>query len=314
MRAEKREPGLLRVWNWGRHRSSTRGQQRPSSPESTAEHKGSLCDCYYTSWHNTKKNEANRMKFLWCSRTEGQTSAGCRKGDKGRTEEKITLKTEWRREKQKKQRRRKEGQKNVRPLFKLHSEMALRYLQCLIRSSVLLTLDLTSLAANPQGHINSFNTESPQCAAAQSCKQAPEPKPGPYQTTFIQTRDKKGSETSTALRTNEASDLWNQTCKLELLTALLQQVSDRDGTELDMLVTVGPGSFFPDVDSVIWSRWDSNNREINQWIVSLKTEPQKKAFSFSAPCLFYAQNTSTRSHSGRVPVRWSSRLNWLLSI
>lgn len=182
-----------------------------AAPESTAEHKGSLCDCYYTSWHNTKKNEANRMKFLWCSRTEGQTSAGCRKGDKGRTEEKITLKTEWRREKQKKQRGRKEGQKNVRPLFKVHSEMALRYLQCLIWSSVLLTLDLTSLAANPQGHINSFNTESPQCAAAQSCKQAPEPKPGPYQTTFIQTRDKKGSETSTALRTNEASDLWNQT-------------------------------------------------------------------------------------------------------
>lgn len=92
----------------------------------------------------------------------------------------------------------KEG-RNVQPLFKVLSEMALRYLQCLIRSSVLLTLDLTSLAANPQGHINSFNKESPQSAGAQSCKQAPEPKPGPYQTTFIQTRDKKGCETSTAL-------------------------------------------------------------------------------------------------------------------
>lgn len=105
----------------------------------------------------------------------------------------------------------KEGQKNVRPLFKVLSEMALRYLQCLIRSSVLLTLDLTSLAANPQGHINSFNMESPQCAAAQSCKQAPEPKPGPYQTTFIQTRDKKrlwnvhGSEDKRGLRAVESN-------------------------------------------------------------------------------------------------------------
>lgn len=34
-----------------------------------------------------------------------------------------------------------------------------------LQSSVLLTLDLTSLAANPhQGHINSFNPEPPQYA------------------------------------------------------------------------------------------------------------------------------------------------------
>lgn len=88
--------------------------------------------------------------------------------------------------------------------------MALRYLQRLIRSSVLLTLDLTSLAANPQGHINSFSMESPQSAAAQNCKQAPEPKPGPYQTTFIQTRDKRlwnvhGSEDKRGLRLVESN-------------------------------------------------------------------------------------------------------------